>query len=395
MAAAAAVEQLRQPPDIDKYLTQRYYDIKQPAAFTSVQKLYDVIRREGKYNIPLKRIEEWGRTQDAITLNKRPIYKGRVQRKVVTGLMNSIWDIDLMVLNQERYKIANDGYAYVIVCVDILSRFGRVAAIKSKGSQDVIKGFKEIFAKVKTLPRSTRQDNGKEFTAFHVKQYFKELGINQYFTNSSSKANYSEILIKNLKRRLFRLFQYRNSYRYTDILDDLLKSYNETHHSSLGMSPSDVTTANQEDVWFRMYFPPTAYKRAFQKARHLTTRHVRKPRDPFKYDVGDTVRVSYLKDTFMRDFEERYSGEVFTITAKRLDQGIPIYFLKDYSGDKVDGAFYERDIQKIVFDPDQSFKIDKVLKTRKRKGVDESLVTFASWPKKYASWIPTNTIEQL
>jgi hypothetical protein len=383
------------PKDIDSYLNKRYYDPKRPAAFTSTQKLFESIKREGRYKIPLKRINEWGETQDSITLHRRPIYKGRPQRKVIVGLNNSVFDVDLLVLNQKRFTSANAGYSYILCAIDILSRHGYLAAIKSKSPTDVIKGFKDIFERVTHLPRSICSDHGIEFSSKEIQSFFKDRGINHYMTNSSHKANYSEIFIRGVKKRLFRIFQRRGSYKYLDILEDVEKSYNNTFHTGIHMKPSDVNETNQEKVWFNSYYPPKAYKTAFIKAIDSTKKHRNVKSDPFKYEIGDQVRISYLKEPFMRDYEERWSGEVYTITSKKLFQGTPTYKLKDYSGDQIKGYFNQWEIQKVTFDPNKSFSIDKVLKTRTKDGVKESFVTFSSWPKKYAQWIPTANIKPI
>lgn len=384
------------PEDVNAYLTDRYYDIDRPAAFTSVHKLYDTIKKEGVYDIPLELIREWGMTQDAITLNKRPIYKGKARRKVITGMIDSLWDVDLLQLNQERFAKANDGYSYIICCVDILSRVGWLSPIKSKGGQDVVKGFEALFKRTDRRPLSMRGDRGKEWRNKYVADFMKRHKINLYFTNSDTKANFSEIFIKQIKRRLFRIFQHRVSYRYIDILPNVERSYNETIHSSLKMSPLEVTPENQEQVWFKQYFPPQDYKKAFRHALQVQRRRKgTRPSDPFKYKVGDSVRISYLKEPFTRDYDERFSGEVFTIATRKIHQGIPVYYLTDYSNDPVEGGLYEWELQKIKFNPDQPFKIDKVLKTRKRGKVKESLVRFLHWPAKYNQWIPSANIETL
>ena len=48
--------------------------------------------------------------------------------------------------------------------------------------------------------------------------------------------------------------------RYVDILDivdifvvPLVQWYNEDVHRSIGMAPRDVTTANEAEVWQRLY----------------------------------------------------------------------------------------------------------------------------------------------
>ena len=67
-------------------------------------------------------------------------------------------------------------------------------------------------------------------------------------------------------------------------------------------------------------------------------------------------------------FDHHFTGEVFTIVEKKLRAQIPVYKFRDFSGELLKGLFYEQEIQKIIFDPEAIFKIEKLVKTRKRKG---------------------------
>ena len=74
-------------------------------------------------------------------------------------------------------------------------------------------------------------------------------------------------------------------------------------------------------------------------------------------------------------------------------EGIPVYEIDDYSGQDVEGTFYEPELQRVAFDEDQPFKIDKVLKTRGRGHNKEYYVKWMNWPAKYNFW--TKDVEYL
>jgi hypothetical protein len=387
------------PKNIDAYLTKRYYDVTQPASYTSVYKLYNTIKHEGKYNIPLERIKKWGMGQDAITMNKRPTYKGVVRRKVVSGLTWSLFDADLLVLNQERFRMANDNMGYILVCVDVLSSFARVACIKTKGAKDVLGGFKEIFERSgNKYPRNLRTDSGIEFKNKLITSFMDHHDINHYFATSTlSHANYSEVFCRTLKNRLFKVFQHRNSYTYIDILQPLVESYNNSYSSSIKMAPSQVSEENEQEIWFNKYFPPSMYKSAFKSAVKLQRRRKSSTlsKEHFKYSIGAHVRITYFRETFTRDYDISYSGEIYTIYDRRVLQGQPIYYLQDYNNVKLSESFYQWEIQEIKFNPKQAFKIDKVLKTRTKNGVKESLVKYQFWPSSYNEWVPNKRLISL
>ena len=52
---------------------------------------------------------------------------------------------------------------------------------------------------------------------------------------------------------MWRYFTKTQSVRYVDVLQAFMRSYNDTYHRSIGMAPSEVTSANQKTVWQRLY----------------------------------------------------------------------------------------------------------------------------------------------
>ena len=71
-------------------------------------------------------IKEWLQGQKSYTLHKPIRYKFKRNRIVVTDI-DSQWDIDLIDMIQYR-----DKFQYILVAIDILSRFAWTRAIKNK-----------------------------------------------------------------------------------------------------------------------------------------------------------------------------------------------------------------------------------------------------------------------
>lgn len=110
--------------------------------------------------------------------------------------------------------------------------------------------------------------------------------------------------------------------------------------------------------------------------------------------IGDHVRLSVLKKTFTREYDERWTGEVFKIASRSRRDGLDIYRLKDFNDEAVSGTFYRQELQVVNVDPNTVWKIDKIVKTRKRKGLPrEHLVRWLHWPSKFDSWIEAGTIQ--
>ena len=107
----------------------------------------------------------------------------------------------------------------------------------------------------------------------------------------------------------------------------------------------------------------------------------------FLYKVGQPVHVSYLKRTFEKTGHFKFSGEIFKINKRFRRDNIHIYKLVDWDNDSIKGTFYKSELQKVSVDPNKSFQIESILKTRKRRGVKEYFVKWMYYPKKFSSWV--------
>ena len=65
-----------------------------------------------------------------------------------------------------------------------------------------------------------------------------------------------------------------------------------------------------------------------------------------------------------------------------------MYTLEDYAGDAVIGRFYAEELQAVTTTDEDTYKIEKVIRHRKRRGhTKEFLVRWLGWPAKYDSWV--------
>ena len=93
-----------------------------------------------------------------------------------------------------------------------------------------------------------QSDKGTEFLNSTFQSMLRRCRIKFYISeNEDLKAAVVERFNKTLKTKMFRYFTHANTRRYLDVLDNLLHSYNNTHHRSIGMAPSEVN-ADNEDV---------------------------------------------------------------------------------------------------------------------------------------------------
>jgi hypothetical protein len=116
--------------------------------------------------------------------------------------------------------------------------------IKSSQSKQTFKEFLEIIKKFNYKIESVVTDLGTEYQG-EFQQYLKELGIKQYTADSGNKKITSPIERFNGTLRVA-LEKYKYLFHKLDNkeLENILYSYNNTHHSSIDNTPENVLKNN-------------------------------------------------------------------------------------------------------------------------------------------------------
>ena len=83
-------------------------------------------------------------------------------------------------------------------------------------------------------------DEGKEFYNKPIGDYLKSLGIHHFSVHSKMKAAMVEWFNKTLKTCMWHVFTTRGNYKWIDVVQDLVDSYNSTVHSAIGLAPINV-----------------------------------------------------------------------------------------------------------------------------------------------------------
>ena len=250
------------------------------------------------------------------------------------------------------------------MCIDVFSKYGQIAVLKSKKAEDV----RDAFASMITVRKPTyvQSDKGSEFNNAVFQKLLRENDIKFYTSeNDDLKATVVERWIRTMMSRLHRYFTSKNTHHYTDVIQDLVTSYNASYHSSIKTAPDKVNVQNESKIRRVLYKPKSTKK------------------IKWKFQVGDTVRISGTRRAFQKGYRENWTEEVFKVH-DRYPTDPPTYGLTDYGGEKIKGKFYTEELQKVVKDV---FRVEKVLKTRRRAGKIEYFVKWLGYPIKFNSWV--------
>ena len=85
------------------------------------------------------------------------------------------WQMDLV--DMQKLSRWNKGNKYLLTVIDVLSKYAWAVPIKSKRSQDMIRGLESIYQQASPRrPLHVQTDQGKEFYNIGVQAWFKKQG---------------------------------------------------------------------------------------------------------------------------------------------------------------------------------------------------------------------------
>ena len=181
-----------------------------------------------------------------------------------------------------------------------------------------------------------------------------------YSTYNEGKSLVAERFIRILKNKIYKHMTTVSKNVYFYVLDDTVDKYNNAHHKTIKMKPIDVISDSYAEYNVHS-----------------------NDKDP-KFKIGNHVRISKYKNNFAKGYAPNWSEEVFIIS--KIKNAVPwTYVISDLNGEKIVGAFYERELQKIN---QKEFRIEKATK---RKG-DQLYVKWKGYDNSFNSWIDRKDI---
>ena len=194
-------------------------------------------------------------------------------------------------------------------------------------------------------------------------------------TSPQFHAGMAERANRSIKERLYRYFTERNTWKWIDVVQDIVKNLNYTINSTIGVRPIDVNFDNAEEI-----------------RKMLQDRAAKIKRQPAKFSVGDRVRIEKYKHVFQKGYLPRFTKEIFTVAEVHTERSPIVYRLRDDKNEIIKGWFYANDLCKTLENDDQMYDIEKILKKVKRNGMEYAFVKWKGYDAKFNSWVPISTI---
>ena len=210
---------------MDKLLDSIYYNTSSPACFAGVTAVHREAKKRNK-KIRTADVKDYLERQHAYTSHK-PIRKNFKRNKIVAFGVDTHWQADLC--DMQKLAKYNEGYRYILTCVDVLSKYVWGIPIKDKKPTSTRDAFLQIL-KGGRKPWWLFTDSGTEFLGkpFSGSDAQKANRIHYVATSFPQvKCPNVERFNRTLKTRLWKYFTQRKTYRYINILQTLINRFHK------------------------------------------------------------------------------------------------------------------------------------------------------------------------
>jgi hypothetical protein len=299
----------------------------------------------------------------------KPVKKNWRRQKVYVPHLDHTWSADLVDMKGLSRK--NKGFKWILNIIDVWSRYAWSIPLKTKTATEVTQAFRDTFKLAGRVPKYLWVDQGKEFYNSEMTALLASYNIKRYSTFGQGKAVMVERLNRTLKEKMWKRFTRHQTHNWIDSNEELLEWYNHKEHRGIDnrtpYSMSRWPDAVQDNEF--------CFKPEYQKA---------------KYDIGDYVRISKDKGVFGKGYTANWSQEQFIITGIRESTcgEIPMYTLKDWYLEPIQGRFYEPQLQKVKYP--NTYLIEKVIKHDKPG--KRLLVKWVGFDSRHNKWIPEDNL---
>lgn len=243
------------------------------------------------------------------------------RRTVMARSVNDIHCIDLIDLSKKKTT-----WKYLMVSVDIYSRYCHVVKMHTKTSDDIQKALKECWKEM-GKPKKIWSDMESGLESNETKAFLEDNDVEVYHTNNSyigpgSHANpIAERMNKTIKESYIEKQTGNFNAMVTKGVEKVNEEYNERVHRTIGTTPEE---AKNGDIDIRQDNEA--------RAREPVTRGPR-------YKIGDEVLLQKKKETIGAKYKNTYKGPYKIIEVRKTR---PITYILE----GVKGSIYGQQIKK-------------------------------------------------
>ncbi len=299
----------------NKLVVYKQFDkIMKENLYPSAKVLYEIAKRENS-NVTMKQIKEYIESQKTYQVTKERKIKKSSMGHVVSYKPWSIVQIDLLDMQKYSYDYTqfkslkklggvstdfNKGYKYIMILIDVFSRYTDAVMLKSKNIDDCINSLKIMMDFNKINPSIIMSDSESSFMSKPFEKFLDERSIahDVVVLNNHRALSVIDRFCRTLRSRFTKLFLGQGNTGWTEQLSKIIQQYNNTSNRGiLEFTPQQVLSNPKiQEVILELNHQKSA-KNQELKSKSLFT-------------PGDHVRI-FTDDNFKKG--PKYSSDVYII----------------------------------------------------------------------------------
>ena len=247
--------------------------------------------------------------KDLTTIFINEIYSKAPKRnyptiKTIIKSIDDTWSSDL--LDMKDYGIKNNkDYRYILVVIDIFSKFGWTIPLKNKYAQSLTGAFSQIIKTSRRKPILLETDDGKEYVNKIFSEILNNHNIKRYSRYTDKGAVFAERFNRTIRNFSKKPIFLAGEASWINELSPIIKKYNNTIRHSTKMTPNQASKKVNENLVYS----------------NLQDQRVKQAP---KYKLGQLVRTADIKRVFSKGDSTNWSYKLYTIT-EVIHDTIPSY----------------------------------------------------------------------
>jgi hypothetical protein len=270
---------------------------------TELKEIFEKYHYPGKdkFTRILKKLGVIATTKDIETfLNAQSINQTFNEPRKVEGHTVSFSYLDRVqmdIIDMSKFYATNSHFNYLLIIIDIFSRFIWVYALKSKNIENVETVLDKFVEKNK--PNIIITDNESSFISGKIQKKLESYHIKHITADPGDHKVLGVVdrVCRTIKVIIYKYMKENHTTKYLKHLPDIIDSYNNTPHSSIfNLTPEEATKKENYQKIFELNL-----EKGINNNKHRNS-----------FSEGDNVRVRNKKKQFERAYDDKY-GDVKTI----------------------------------------------------------------------------------
>ena len=161
------------------------------------------------------------------------------KKNLYLSFRDNIWGVDLA--DMQSLSKCNKGINYLLCSVDLFSKYAWVVPLKDKRRIIIDNAFQKIISRGRKL-NNIWLDQGGGFYNKLFKRFLIINNIEMYSTENEGKSVVAGKFMRTLENKTFKHITAISKNVYFDVLDDIVKKYNNTVYRAIKIKSIDATS---------------------------------------------------------------------------------------------------------------------------------------------------------